>query len=85
MEKKCATSCHLGLITIQFANVCNRFLGEARRKSPGEIIFGVNIISGDQETPHAAEAITTVNPFVREPFTPFIGAAQPLSEVTQLE
>ena len=50
-----------------------------------KIIFGVNIISGDQETPHAAEAITTVNPFVREPFTPFIVAAQPLTEVTQLE
>ena len=60
--------CHLGLITIQFANVCNRFLGEARRKSGGEIIFGVNIRSGEEreETPHAAEAITTVNPFVSE-------------------
>ena len=42
-NKKCGSSWQpvapLGLITIQFANVCNRFLGEVRRKSAGEIIF----------------------------------------------
>ena len=76
----------LGLITIQFANVCNRFLGEARRKSPGEIIFDVNILSGKLRRPHKQlRVITPVNPFVREPFTPFTGAVQPLSEVTGLE